>query len=171
MPSREYLALLMENQRSMYAMICSLLGNSERAQDVLQETNLVLWEKAAEYDRSRPFKPWALRFAHNQVLAFRQKTQRDRLVFDDQMLEDVRERTIVATETLENQLKSLDACLEKLPSQQRELIRRRYFEGIKLKQIAEDNSQSANSLAAMLFRARQALLRCMKTQVAAEPES
>jgi RNA polymerase sigma-70 factor (ECF subfamily) len=169
-PSREYLALLMECQRALYALICSLLGSSEHAQDVLQETNLVLWEKSGEYDPSRPFRPWAFRFAHNQVLAFRRKRQRDRLVFDDEMLVEIRDRTIQATDQLDEQLKSLDDCVSKLPPRQQELIRRRYAHGQKLKDIAVMMRQSANNLAATLFRARQSVLRCMKAHLAAKAD-
>jgi RNA polymerase sigma-70 factor, ECF subfamily len=169
-PGRAYLSLLMENQRGMYALICSLLGNSEHAHDVLQETNLVMWEKAGEYDPARPFRPWAFRFAHNQVLAFRKKVQRDRLVFDEQMLAEIHDRTMTATDRLEDQLKSLDACMKKLPPRQHELVRRRYADGQKLKEIAAATRQSANALAAMLFRARRAILRCMKGRLAGEAE-
>ena len=170
-PSREFLSLLMEHQRAMYALICSLMGSSHHAQDVLQEANLALLEKTSEYDPARPFRSWAFRFAHNQVLAYRQKMQRDRLVFDDQMLIEIRDRTIQATDGLEDQLKSLDACVRKLPPRQRELIRRRYCDGQKLKEIATATGQSSNTLAAVLFRARQAVLRCMRSRVVKEAEA
>jgi RNA polymerase sigma-70 factor (ECF subfamily) len=166
MPSREFLAQLMGHQRAMYALICSLMGSSEHAQDVLQEANLALLEKTSEYDPTRPFRSWAFRFAHNQVLAYRQKTQRDRLVFDDQMLIEIRNRTISATDGLEEQIKSLDDCVRKLPVRHQELIRRRYCDGQKVTEIAASTGQSPNALAAILFRARQAVLRCIRRQVA-----
>ena len=168
MPCREYVSLLMENQRRPLRLICAFSGNSEHAQDVLQETNLVLWEKAGDYDASRPFRPWAFRFAHNQVLAFRQKMQRDRLVFDEQMLVNIRDHTTRVTERLDDQIKSLDACVGKLSPRQQELIRRRYRDGQKLKEIAVATRQPANALAAMLFRSRQAIMRCMKAKLAVE---
>ena len=73
-------------QSQLYAYICSLTGNSIAAQNVLQEANLVLWDKAAEFDPSRPFLPWAYTFAYMQVLAWRKKRRRDRLVFDEDLM-------------------------------------------------------------------------------------
>src|SRR5687767_1685246 len=73
-------------QSALYAYGCALLGTSTGAADVLQETNVVLWEKAGEYDHDRPFLPWAYRVAHFQVLAYRKRLSRDKLVFDDELL-------------------------------------------------------------------------------------
>ncbi len=68
-PPQEFLLLLTSHQSTLYASITALLGGVEGAQDVLQETNLVLLEKAGEFDLSRPFLPWALTVARFQMLA------------------------------------------------------------------------------------------------------
>ena len=44
-------------QDRLFAYILMLLSNRDAALDVLQETNLVLWRKAAEFDRSRTSRP------------------------------------------------------------------------------------------------------------------
>ena len=78
----EFMLLLTSHQSSLYACISALLGGVEGVQDVLQETNVVLLEKAGEYDPARPFVPWALAFARFQTLAWRKRQTRDRLVLD-----------------------------------------------------------------------------------------
>ena len=72
----EFMRHLTGCQSQLYAYICSLTGNSIAAQNVLQEANLVLWDKAGDYDPSRPFLPWAYTFAYMQVLAWRKKRRR-----------------------------------------------------------------------------------------------
>src|SRR3954454_14411357 len=42
----EFVQLLTGVQSRLYAYICSLVGDSAGARDVLQETNLALWNKA-----------------------------------------------------------------------------------------------------------------------------
>src|SRR5688572_4735903 len=90
MPDRGRLADLVREitacQSSLYAYVCSLLGTSAGAADVLQETNVVLWEKLGEYDPARPFIAWAYGVAYFQVLAHRKRLSRERLVFDDELL-------------------------------------------------------------------------------------
>jgi RNA polymerase sigma-70 factor (ECF subfamily) len=64
-----YVQLLTDVQSRLYAFIYSLCGDHELARDVLQETNAVLWAKAAEYDAGRSFTAWALGIARIQVMA------------------------------------------------------------------------------------------------------
>jgi DNA-directed RNA polymerase specialized sigma24 family protein len=81
-PSPGFLLQLTNHQSAMYAAVVSMMGRAEGAQDVLQETNAALLEKAKEYDPGKPFIAWAIGFARMQVLAWRKKQTRDRLVLD-----------------------------------------------------------------------------------------
>ena len=62
-PQENLLALITRHQAALHAYILSPLPNQAKADDVLQETNLVLWRKAADYDQAMPFMPWACRIA------------------------------------------------------------------------------------------------------------
>ncbi|MDF1745393.1 MAG: sigma factor, partial [Gimesia sp.] len=43
--TEQFVQQLTENQNRLYGYVYSLLGDHSRAEDVLQETNLVLWRK------------------------------------------------------------------------------------------------------------------------------
>ena len=58
-PADDFVQQLTANQNRLYGYIFSLLGDHHRANDVLQETNMVLWRKAAEFQTDRDFIPWA----------------------------------------------------------------------------------------------------------------
>jgi len=60
--SAEFVAQITRYQRQLHSFILSMVWNPAEADDVLQETNLVLWEKAAEFDAGR-------RETHNDVVA------------------------------------------------------------------------------------------------------
>ena len=55
---------------------------SQDATDVLQETNLVLWRRAHEFDTEKTFTALAYRVAYIQVLAHRKKQAHDRHIFN-----------------------------------------------------------------------------------------
>ena len=80
---------LTRQQSSLFHYILSLVPDPVSAQDILQETNLVLWRKAAEYDSALPFMPWACRIALYQVKAHRRDQARDLHVFDDEVLDQL----------------------------------------------------------------------------------
>ncbi|MEM9345622.1 MAG: sigma-70 family RNA polymerase sigma factor [Planctomycetota bacterium] len=161
-PNAQFMALVTGAQSSLYAFICSLLGNSENARDVLQNTNLLIWEKSAQFDRSRPFKPWAFKIAYLQVMAFRKSQSRDRLIFDDEFMQDIAQDIARRNEQLEDRLRALDLCIERLPKHHRQIVRKRYVLGIGVQDIAEQVGQKANTLAVLLYRVRKALALCVE---------
>ena len=86
---------LTSSQPGLYAYITSLMGDRENAKDVLQETNLVLWRKAAEFDEGLSFAAWSSRIAHFQVLAWFRDRGRHRRRFREDLIE------VLAAETAE----------------------------------------------------------------------
>ena len=82
----EFAGQMTQCQRKLHAFIISMVWNPADADDLLQETNLVLWQKADDFDPTRPFLPWAMRFAQLQVMAWLKHRQRQRVVFDDDLV-------------------------------------------------------------------------------------
>ena len=169
-PSTAFLLQLTNQQSAMYAAVVSMMGGAEGAQDVLQETNAALLEKAEEFDPARLFLPWAIGFARTQVLAWRKKQSRDRLVLDDELFETVSDRLATGPTATNQRLEALEKCLDKLPRSSRELIAARYMRGESVQAIAERAGRSVNVVSVSLFRIRQALLDCVRTTLRAEGE-
>ena len=153
-------------QSALYAYVCALLGTSAGAADVLQEANVVLWEKAGEYDPARPFLPWAYRVAYFQVLAHRKRLSRDKLVFDDDLLGAVSDALRRRDESADRELEALDGCVGKLPPRQRELLDARYRDGEPVESIARRGGKAPNALAAELYRVRKLLMDCVRRTLA-----
>ena len=93
-PSVDFLSHVSRAQRSLYAFILTLVRQSADAEDVLQETNVVLWRKAGEYDPTREFMPWALRIAQLQAMAHLKRQKRVPLTFDEPLLTVLAEEAI-----------------------------------------------------------------------------
>ena len=51
--SAEFVTQVTRCQRQLHAFILSMVWNQAEADDVLLESNLVRWEKAAEFDAGR----------------------------------------------------------------------------------------------------------------------
>ena len=154
-------------QSSLYAFICSLMGELEQAQDVLQETNVKLWRRAREYDPARPFLAWAFSFARWEAMAWRKKAQRSRLVLDDDLLDLVAAK--METETAGGgEMAALEKCLSQLPPKQREIMDARYQQGETVRAMAARMGQPENALAALLYRIRRALHECITANLAKE---
>ena len=152
---------LTASQSALYGFIHAALGNGVDASDVLQETNRVLWKKADTYDAARPFLPWAYRVAHFEILVFRKKQTKDRLVFNEDLLGLLAEE--YSRQVSEgSEWGALDACLGKLTRDHRELIESRYAQGDSVAEIAARQGKPANAVSAMLYRIRTILAECLE---------
>ena len=160
--------LLTSSQSRIYAYILSLVLHPDQADDILQKTNLVLWQKEDEFDLQGNFIAWSFRIAYYQVLAHRKHQQRDRLVFDDEMLNDLAEVASDVDETYECRQRLLRQCLDKLNGRQRDILHHRYQAGSTLQQIATDTHQEVNAVKQILFRTRHALIQCVNSGFAKE---
>ena len=56
-----------------------MVPNRSEAEDILQETNLILCQKANEYDPSGHFQGWAFKIARFQVMKHMTKVKRSKL--------------------------------------------------------------------------------------------
>lgn len=163
--SSEFAKLYAGGQSRLFAFICSLVGSYDLASEVLQETNVVMWEKQHEFTIGTNFTAWSFRIARYQVMAMREKQSRDRLVFSDDMLDRIAAESSAFSEQYEQRQGALDFCLAKLPDKQHDLIRRRYMHGESVKQIASQVGRSANTIGVRLHRVRTALMKCIDRQL------
>lgn len=162
--SAEFVAQITRSQRQLHSFILSMVWNPAEADDVLQETNLVLWEKVAEFDRERPFLPWAMRFAQFQALAWlkRHRRQQQRVVFDDDLARLLADEAAADETAFEDRRQALAACLQKLPAEQRNLIARRYEPEGSVNAMAAAGGTTPKAVSDRLRRIRHTLLQCIQ---------
>jgi RNA polymerase sigma-70 factor (ECF subfamily) len=166
--SAEFVAQITRVQRQLHAFILSVVWDVAEADDVLQETNLVLWQKAAEYDPARDFLPWAMRFAKLQTMAWLKRRKRFPLAFDDELLEQMAAQALGAASQLDARRAALADCLQKLSESHRALIAVRYEPESSVKALAEARHTTPCALSQMLRRIRQSLLDCVAKTLAEE---
>tara|TARA_A100001037_G_scaffold143788_1_gene130144 strand:+ start:542 stop:1060 length:519 start_codon:yes stop_codon:yes gene_type:complete len=159
--SFEFSQLLTKSQRRIYAFILTLIPNRAEAEDILQETNLILCRKAAEYDPDRHFLAWAFKIARFQTMAHMKTRSRSPLVFQ----EDLMEKLSDDAENLDgfgSLQRALAQCMEKLTKRNRELIRIRYEQGMSLEDSAKELGKPKGTVSMALYRIRIALWRCVE---------
>ena len=168
MATAEFIQLLTTNQSRVYAYILSLVFDPDQANDVLQQTNAILWEKAEKFEMGTNFIAWSFRIAYFQVLAHRKKMQRDRLIFDDDLIGDLAQVSSETDESFDRKQRLMRMCLEGLNDRQRDVIRRRYSVGANVAKIADEIGNSVNAVKQVLFRARRNLIDCVGAKMATE---
>lgn len=164
--SDHFIQDLTASQSSLYGYILSLLPDRAAAEDVLQEVNLTAWQKRADFSKGTSFFAWASKIAYFHVLSHRRKIGRDRLVFDDDVLDYLAERQLERTDEADHRAKALKQCLEKLPEDQRALVERRYAPGGSVQDIAAAAGRKVGAISQSLYRIREALQKCVERTLA-----
>ncbi len=152
-------------QGSLYAFILSLTADTDWADEVLQETNLALLRKESDFEPGSNFKAWACSVAFYQVLSSRKSRQRNRLVFDDNLLTTLSQEGQQHTQDHEARRQALRQCLQSLSSSQSQLLQRRY-RGDSVTNIAAEVGRSVGAISQTLYRARQVLKDCILGKLA-----
>jgi RNA polymerase sigma-70 factor (ECF subfamily) len=158
----ELVALMTQYQGRLYAYILSLIGDADAANDVLQDTNVVLWKESRQFAPGTNFKAWSFRIAHFQCMAHRQRKLRDRILFSDEVMAALAIESKELDDSYEERAASLGRCLEQIHSRSREALRLRYAEDLAVTEVAVKMNRTSNAVSQLLFRARQWLIECVK---------
>ncbi len=166
--SDTFVQYLTAAQNRLYGYIFSLLGDHHRANDVLQETNLVLWRKASEFRPGSDFIPWSFAIARFQVMAHLRDRGRDRFLLDPEVAELIDADVVEEAGHFAETQAALRACLSKLPERSRSLIDLRYFSRQSIRELAEGAKKSEEAIKVALLRIRRGLRDCLQRQLQEE---
>jgi RNA polymerase sigma-70 factor (ECF subfamily) len=163
-----YVRLLSQNQRRVTLYVLSLVPRWNDAEEIIQETNLVLWREFDRFELGTNFAAWACKVAFHQVLAWQKRRGRDRLRFTPEFLEAVAGDAAAAADHLDQRGRLLEGCIRKLPDGQRELLRLRYVENCSIDEVASRLDRTATAVYRALSRIRQTLYQCVTRSLAKE---
>jgi RNA polymerase sigma-70 factor (ECF subfamily) len=164
----QFVRLYLQNQRRIYGLILALVPNGPDADDILQETCAVLWQKFDEFDPGTNFAAWSLRIARYQVMAHYTTKRRTKARLSDETLEAVVDKMAARPHREDARAAALDGCLADLPDPDRQLLELRYRSGASVEEVARHSGKSVVAAYKALHRAHERLLQCLRGKLAAE---
>lgn len=160
-PSETFIEAFTRNQRRLYLYILAQYPNPTEAEEILQETNIIIWRKFEQFEEGTNFIAWASQIARYEVLKHLERVKRDRKHFSHQFVEQLAADALEVSPRWEARREALQECLQKLKPKDRKLIQRRYAPGSNGKSVAEALNRPANSVYQSLGRIRRTLLECI----------
>jgi RNA polymerase sigma-70 factor, ECF subfamily len=164
-PGEEFVQLFTRAQRPIYLFILAQTGDAQAAEEILQETNLVIWAKCDQFEPDTNFGAWTRQIAMYEILKWRQRQKREKLRFSEEFLTAVAEEAGSRSTEQELRREALQYCLQKLDDKDRKLIEQRYQPGVTGKELAASLGRPANSVYQSLGRIRRALLACIERRL------
>lgn len=166
-----FTTLWTQAQTSVFALISSTITNFADAEDVLQKVAAISVSKFDDFDAdgdSRAFIAWVFAIARYEVLRHLRSCATDR----HKCIADSIEEIAVAFEQIEPEFEdrrvALAECSKQLQGRSREVLEKRYGQGLKTRAIAEALGLTAGNVSVILNRAYQTLRQCVERRLAGE---
>lgn len=169
--TEEFVRLSSTHQRQLLGYIFTLVRNMDDAEDLLQQTNLIVWRRFDDYKPGTDFMRWACHIAHLQVLTFLRTRRRDPPHISEQLLAQLADKRLDRSTAYEHYRDGLRICMDRLSTSDRELLGLCYGGAISIREIAGQLGRSADSVYHSLQRIRYVLLECINRAVAREEHS
>jgi RNA polymerase sigma-70 factor (ECF subfamily) len=166
---REFADLLERHQSQLFGYIHSLLRNLSDADDLFQQTTLILWKKFGDYDRQRSFFSWACGVARFEITNFLRSRSRQQLYFTDELnLLLIESHEELKHDEMDSRRDALARCAAKLRAGDKKLLDDCYSDDAGVAAVAEREGRSPQSVHNSLRRIRRALFECIRRTLARE---
>ena len=156
-----------QTQRSLYLSILPLVQSTNDADEVLQETNVVVLSKWSQFEPGTNFLAWCRAIARLEVFRFRRGRHHRMLLLGDDVVELLANEMDEQTGDHDLRRAALSDCLDKLRASDRQLIQKRYAPGATGDDVAHELGRPANSVYQSIGRVRRVLLECIRRRLAA----
>lgn len=153
--SEAFTTLFRQHEFGIYGYVTGLVGNSEDARDLTQETFFKAWEELPHLQDSSKFKAWLYRIARN--LAYDQGRRKRRIIWCSREEMDEKYENMSQPDLGEHlaQKELIKITLAQLPLKYRECLLLQIEGGLSLRQIAEIVDISQGSVSTYLCNARR----------------
>lgn len=162
-----FLSLFLKNHRRIYGFIASLVPNANDAEDLMQETLMVMWRRLDEFKRDTNFAAWGIAIAQRKIMKYRASRPNKALMFSDQALQEIIIRDEKLSQKSGDYMAALQRCLEKLKAEDRHVVSLRYEKEMPVKRMADMLGGSLDTIYKRLARIHTLLQSCIQKTVIA----
>lgn len=163
-----YSELVKRHTNRFYALSYRLLSERESAEDVVQDSFLMLWNSPGKWDASKnaKFTTWFYRVVTNACLDQRRKFKSEVSEEDIELESDEKAQDEVIE--LRNTKDRVDSLISELPESQQTALALCFYEGVSNKEAAEVMDISVKALESLLMRAKGTLRQKLTAKSKAE---
>lgn len=166
-PGEDFVRLFTQSQRALYLFILPLVYTTADADEVLQETNVVILSKWSQFESGTNFLAWCRAIARLEVFRFRRSRHHRLHLLGDDVAQLLAHRLEEQSSELDRKRDALSECVRRLKPSDQELLHRRYSGDNTGDDVAQELGRPANSVYQSLGRVRRALLECIRRRLAA----
>lgn len=159
----QFVELLTAHQSRIQSYILSLVPNFNDAEDIMQETSKMMWNKFQEFEIGSNFMAWSMKIAFYRVMEHRRKSKKLQIVkFNHELIYEINQAAQLRQDRSLDHLNFLENCVKKLPTKDRQLLIWKYDQNLAVKDIADRLDRSVQSVYQKLAKIYDLLLVCVQ---------
>lgn len=166
----DILEMFAKYQQRLYVYILSMLPNRADAEDVLQNTNIVVWQKFDQFQPETDFRAWVFRICYYEICKFRDRNRTAGVRLSSELLDELSVQYRSHEDLLESRQAAMPGCVERLPTPDRDLLDAVYGRQVEVPHLAEQSGREPTSIYRSLRRIRQLLHDCVELAVRKETQ-
>jgi RNA polymerase sigma-70 factor (ECF subfamily) len=159
--TKEFMSLLLSNQKQIYIYILSIVVHPSDADDILQDTLTEMWRGFAGFQPGTNFVAWGKTIAKYKILNYRKKNKNSKLLFDDDLVA-ILETESIQLNDLPERLDAMKTCSKKLTEKELHFLKMRYELGLSFRKIASQYGVSKQRIYSIISHIHLKLARCIK---------
>ncbi len=156
------------HDRALSLYVYGLVSHHADADDILQETKMIMWRCFSQFEIGTSFIAWARKTAFHQILDYRRKKKKAHLPLSDEMLDHVGEKIAGLTDHEHLRKNALQSCLNNLKDEHRKMMLMRYDDEMEVEEIAIATNTTPGAVYRALSRLRMGLLECIGKRLKTE---
>ncbi len=156
--SRAFGVLMQRYTSQVYGVAIRLMQDEDEAADIVQQAFIQAYKQLDSW-RGESFGAWVSIITNHLALRTLERAKRRQSVPLDENTDPPEE---AYDEEHEQKLQSLEEAVERLPEQDKQLIKWHYYDGIQLQTIAERVGQTENNVKVRIFRIRERIKKMMQ---------
>lgn len=165
--TQKFLGLYVQNQKRIHGYILSVTSNWSDAEDILQETTTLMWEKFSKFEDGTNFASWGIQIAKYKILEHR-RGKRKYPDLSDRVLDELMDHAEKRQGRFDSAQNALERCIKKLSVSDYKLVQMRYTQNHTIKDIALQLERPVQGLYKVMARIHSNLLLCVRGQLKAE---
>lgn len=170
-PSRhdQFMDLLLRHQSQVFGYIFAAVQNLHDAEELYQETSLVLWRRFSDYQPGTDFARWACKTAKHKILHFQHDRRRSPIRFSDEVLANLADvQASKNSESPQYHQEVLAECMNDLPPADQHIVDLCYGGDDSIKDVAAKLQRSPQTLYNAVSRIRGVLFDCIRLKLTRE---
>lgn len=168
--TEEFVRFYSKSQQRIMRFIQCLVPCHSLAEDILQETSVILWKKWPEFQRDKDFVKWACGIARLEVFRMLRQNRKSGQYLNEDVLNQVAEAALAEAVDIDRFAAgeaALKNCIQELAQTEKRILTLRYQYEKTIVEIADECNRPKSSIHDLLAKIRARLMRCVRRRLEA----